>query len=128
MTQKKDSPGILNAYKKATGVTRRPLTYFIRECILSLAGMSWRYGVSMAIVTTSQKGQVVIPKKEREKVGLKPRGKAIIEAVGDHIEIRPLPDDPIRHYCGFFEDGPSLTEELVKERKKDRGREEKKSV
>ncbi len=82
----------------------------------------------MPIVTTSQKGQVVIPKREREKVGLKPRGKVIIEAVGDHIEIRPLPNDPVRHYCGFFRKGPSLTEELLRERKKDREREEKKGV
>jgi AbrB family looped-hinge helix DNA binding protein len=45
----------------------------------------------MPIVSTSQKGQVVLPKSEREKVGLTPKGKVIIEAVGDRLAIPPLP-------------------------------------
>jgi AbrB family looped-hinge helix DNA binding protein len=80
----------------------------------------------MPIITTSQKGQVVIPKKEREKVGIKPKSRVMVEAVGDHIELRPVPDDPVKHYCGIFKKGPSLTKSLLEERKKDREREEKK--
>ncbi len=81
----------------------------------------------MSIVTTSPKGQVVIPKKEREKLGIKPGSKVIVEAVRGHIEIHPLPDDPIEYLCGIFKDYPgSLTEALLKERKKELEREEKK--
>ncbi|MDP2663879.1 MAG: AbrB/MazE/SpoVT family DNA-binding domain-containing protein [bacterium] len=80
----------------------------------------------MSIVTTSIKGQVVIPKKEREKLGLKPGSKVMVEAVGDHIEIYPLPADPIEHFCGIFKEGPSLTKALLQERKEDSRREEEK--
>ena len=79
----------------------------------------------MSIVTTSAKGQVVIPKREREKVGIKPGTKVIAKAVEDHIEIHPLPDNPVESYCGIFKRGPSLTKALLRERKKDLGREEK---
>lgn len=81
----------------------------------------------MSIATTSAKGQVVIPKKEREKVGIKPGSKVIVEAINDHIEIYPLPEDPIEYLCGIFERYPgSLTEALLKDRKEDADLEEKK--
>lgn len=79
----------------------------------------------MSIVRTSAKGQVVIPKKERDKVGIKPGTKVTAKAVDDHIEIRPLPENPVESYCGIFKKGSSLTKALLKERKKDFGREEK---
>lgn len=81
----------------------------------------------MPVVTTSAKGQVVIPKHEREKLGIKPGSKVTVEAVNDHIEIHPLPEDPIEYLCGIFKDYPgSLTEALLKDRKKELEREEKK--
>ena len=77
----------------------------------------------MSIVTTSSKGQVVIPKEERQKLGLKPGSKAMVKAVHDHIEIYPLPEDPIDYFCGIFKEGPSLTEALLRDRKEEMGRE-----
>jgi bifunctional DNA-binding transcriptional regulator/antitoxin component of YhaV-PrlF toxin-antitoxin module len=71
----------------------------------------------MAMVMTSAKGQVVISKKEREAIGIKPRSKIIVKAVKDHIEIHPLPDDPVAYYCGIFKEGTSLTEALLRARK-----------
>ena len=82
----------------------------------------------MAIVTTSPKGQVVIPKKERERTGILPGRKVMVEAVGDHIEIRPLPENPVEHFCGIFSDGPSLTKALLRERKEELRREEEKAA
>ena len=82
----------------------------------------------MAIVTTSLKGQVVIPKKERERTGILPGRKVMVEAVGDHIEIRPLPENPVEHFCGIFSDGPSLTKALLRERKEELRREEEKAA
>ena len=79
----------------------------------------------MAIVITSSKGQVVIPKKEREGMGIKPGSKVIVETVNDHIEIRPLPENPVEYFCGIFKEGPSLTQALLRERKEDLKREEK---
>jgi len=82
----------------------------------------------MAILTTSSKGQVVIPKEERLKVGIKPGSKVIVEAVGDHIEIRPLPENPVEYFCGIFSEGSSLTEALIRERKEEMKREEEKTA
>lgn len=82
----------------------------------------------MSIVTTSVKGQVVIPKEEREKLGIKPGMKVMVEAIGDHIEIHPMPDDPVRHFCGIFKEGTSLTKALLKERKEELRREEEKTA
>jgi len=82
----------------------------------------------MATVMTSAKGQVVIPKKEREAIGIKPRSKVIVKAVKDHIEIHPVPDDPVEYYCGVFKEGTSLTEALLRERKEDLEHEEKKGA
>ena len=80
----------------------------------------------MPTVTTSAKRQVVIPRKEREKIGIKAGSKVMVETVDDHIEIRPLPDNPVEYYCGIFQEGRSLTEALPRERKKDTHREAKK--
>ena len=80
----------------------------------------------MATVVTSAKNQVVIPKKERERVGLKPGMRVSVTVVEDHIEIRPLPEDPVGHFHGYFKRGPSLTKALLGERGKERRREDRK--
>jgi len=81
---------------------------------------------TMPTVVTSAKGQVVIPKKERDKVGIKPGVRVVVEAVGDHIEVRPLPENPVEHFHGIFKEGTSLIRALLDERRKDRKLEEKK--
>ena len=81
----------------------------------------------MPIVTLSSKGQLVIPKEIRDALGIKPRQKVFFKIVKDHlVEIAPLPEDPIRHFCGIFKEGPSLTEALLKKRERIKKREEKK--
>ncbi len=82
----------------------------------------------MSTVITSAKGQVVIPKRERETVGIKPGSKVIVEVVNDHVEIRPLPEDPIDYFCGIFKEGTSLTKALLKERKEDLRREKERGA
>jgi len=82
----------------------------------------------MAIVTTSPKGQVVIPKKEREMTGILPGRKVMVEAVGDHIEIRPLPENPVDYFCGIFKGEPSLTKSLLQDRQEEMNREDKKGI
>lgn len=56
----------------------------------------------MAIVKTHGKGQIIMPKDIRDKLGIKPGTNISIALVDDHVEIRPLPDDPIEFLTGFF--------------------------
>ena len=75
---------------------------------------------TMPIVKTYAKGQIVIPKEIREVLGIKPGKQLSIKLVDDHVEIRPLPNDPIEFLTGILKDHPkSLAGELLKERKKD---------
>jgi len=74
----------------------------------------------MPIVKTHGKGQIVMPKDIRDKLGIKPGSMLSVEYVNDHVEIRPLPDDPIEFLTGIFETHPtSLAAELLEERRKD---------
>jgi AbrB family looped-hinge helix DNA binding protein len=79
----------------------------------------------LAIVKTYAKGQIIIPKELRVKLGILPGKKLSLRLVDDHLEIRPLPDDPIDFLTGIFRDYPhSLSDELLRERKKDNDFEE----
>lgn len=80
----------------------------------------------MIVVTTSARGQIVIPKEIRKKLKIVPGKKLLVKLEGDQIYLTLLPDDPVAAFCGVFADGPSLTGELIGERQKEREREEKK--
>jgi len=80
----------------------------------------------MSVVTTSSRGQIVIPRDVRKKLNIVPGKKVLIRAEEDRAILFPLPDDPVEHFCGIFQEGPSLTEALLAERKKERTRETKK--
>ena len=78
----------------------------------------------MAVVKVSQKGQVLIPKKIREKYGVKPGSNVQILEQPKGIVIKPAPDDPIAAACGFLKGDFSLTEDLIREHQKEREDEE----
>ena len=82
----------------------------------------------MSIVTVSSKGQLVIPKKIREVLGLKPKQKVLLKIADRHVILEPLPDNPVEHFCGIFKEGSSLTRALLEERKEDTRREKKDSL
>ena len=74
----------------------------------------------MAVVKAYAKGQIIIPKDFRVKLGIRPGKKMSLRLVDDHLELRPLPDDPIEFLTGIFKDHPRpLADELLRERKKD---------
>ena len=81
---------------------------------------------TLATVVTSAKNQVVIPKRERDRVGLKPGMRVSVTVVDDHVEIRPLPENPVEHFHGYFKQGQSLTKALLEERRNERRREDQK--
>ncbi len=73
----------------------------------------------MPVVKTSAKGQIVIPKAIRERLGITPGRRILLRIVGNHAEIIPLPDDPIKGMRGILRGGKSLANELLVERRKD---------
>jgi len=80
----------------------------------------------MSVVTTSSRGQIVIPRDVRKQLKIGPGKKILIRAEGDRAILFPLPDDPVDHFCGIFQKGTSLTRALLAERGKERAREAKK--
>lgn len=81
----------------------------------------------MAVVKTSSKGQVLIPKEIRTRLGLRAGQKVSLKLVDDQkIEITPIPLQPVEAFCGMFQKGSSLTKALLKDRKQELMHEESK--
>jgi AbrB family looped-hinge helix DNA binding protein len=78
----------------------------------------------MYTAKVSTKGWVVIPRDLREKYGLKKGTRVQVVDYGDLLALVPLPDDPVQALHGMLEGGPSLTEDLLAERARERAREE----
>ena len=74
--------------------------------------------------TVSAKGWVVIPKALRDKHGLQKGSRVKFVDYGQILALVPLPPDPVEALHGMFEDGPSLTADLLAERQRERARED----
>ena len=80
----------------------------------------------METAYVSSKGQLVIPASLRRRFGIKAGTKVrFIERDGE-IVIQPITSEFIRSVCGMLRSDKSMTRELLKERAKDRQREERK--
>ncbi len=82
----------------------------------------------MPVVKTSVKGQIVIPKAIRDQLGITPGKKVLLRVVGNHAEITPLQDDPVKALRGIVKGGDSMAESLLEERKRDNTVDENHSV
>jgi AbrB family looped-hinge helix DNA binding protein len=76
------------------------------------------------VLTISNKGWVVIPAELRKKYNLTPGTEVVIVDYGGVLAIVPAMKDPITQGRGFLKGLPSLTKDLLEERKKERKREE----
>jgi len=74
----------------------------------------------------TSKGQLVVPAKLRRKYGIKPGTKVCFIERDHEIIFQPLTKDYIRGVCGMLKSETSATEELLRERGKDKEREETK--
>lgn len=74
-------------------------------------------------VTVSEKGQIVIPIELRRKLNIERGSKLEVRSRGGVIEIEPLAKHPILSLRGKLKGKTSLTQDLVKARKRDRERE-----
>ena len=80
------------------------------------------------IVTTSAKGQVIIPAAIRKLISLEPGQKVSVEVRNDEIVLKPLPKDPVAALTGLCKGDSSLTKALLQARKDDRNLETRKFV
>lgn len=71
----------------------------------------------MSVVKTLSKGQIVIPAEIRKKYHIEPGTEIQIMEYGGIIYLIPPVEDPIRAACGLLPSKPSLSENLLKERK-----------
>ena len=73
----------------------------------------------MPIVKASSKGQIVIPKEFREKLGIGAGRKLLLRIVENHMEIVPLPEEPVKGLRGMLKAEISLAEDLLEQRTRD---------
>ncbi len=80
----------------------------------------------METAYVTSKGQLVVPARLRRKYGIKPGTKiCFIERDGE-ILFQPVTPGYIRSICGMLKSETSATEDLLKERARDKEREEAK--
>jgi AbrB family looped-hinge helix DNA binding protein len=79
----------------------------------------------MAVLQMSQKGQVLIPRKLRERVGLKPGAPVQVIEEPHQLVLKAVPPDPIAAATGCLGIQSSLTQDLLCEHKEESRRERK---
>jgi len=80
----------------------------------------------METASVTSKGQLVIPARLRRKYGIEPGTKILFVERDHEILIQPVTKEYVRSVCGLFRSETSATAELLKERAKDKEREEAK--
>ena len=79
----------------------------------------------MDVVQVTSKGQLVVPARLRRKYGIRPGTKIRFVERDNEIVFQPLTRDYIRGVCGMLRSDTSATQELLKERARDREREKR---
>jgi AbrB family looped-hinge helix DNA binding protein len=74
--------------------------------------------------TMTSKGQIVVPAKLRRRYGLKPGTKVYFIERDNEILFQPITKEYIRSVHGMLTSETSATKELLKERARDKEREE----
>lgn len=76
--------------------------------------------MSTQITTVSTKGQLVIPSAIRVSLGIKPGTRIAVRTDGSRIVLEPVSKNLIRKLRGITKGGPSMADELRKERRSDK--------
>jgi AbrB family looped-hinge helix DNA binding protein len=82
----------------------------------------------MDVAYVTSKGQLVIPARLRRKYGIKPGTKVCFIEGEREIIFQPLTREYIRSVCGMLKGEGRAAQELLKERARDREREEAKGA
>ena len=73
----------------------------------------------------TSKGQLVVPSRLRRKYGIKPGTKIRFIERGNEILFQPVTREYIRSVCGMLQSETPVTQELLKERRRDKEHEER---
>jgi AbrB family looped-hinge helix DNA binding protein len=79
----------------------------------------------MSLTQISQKGQILVPKHLRRKLGLKPGGKVHLAEEDGRLVLTPVPPDPIQAATGFLKGNFSLNNDLRREHRNEAQHERK---
>jgi AbrB family looped-hinge helix DNA binding protein len=71
------------------------------------------------ITTVSTKGQLVIPAEMRESLGIRPGSRIAVRLKGSRIILEAVSEQLVDETRGIFADGPSLSDLLQQERRRD---------
>ena len=82
------------------------------------------YGLNMQTLNVLNKGQVVIPAELRQRLGMKPGQRVELRDAGDHLELYPLPQDPLAALRGSLQRDLSLADGLIVEHQNEVKRDE----
>jgi len=80
----------------------------------------------METAYVTSKGQLVIPARLRRRYGIKPGTKVCFVERDHEILFQPVTKEYTRSVCGMLKSDTSVTQELLKERARDKEREEAK--
>lgn len=69
------------------------------------------------------KGQVLIPGEIRKRLHIEPGSEVRFVEYGNLVCIVPVVADPVESFWGMLDSVPSLSQELLDERKRDKDRE-----
>ncbi|MGB9028519.1 MAG: AbrB/MazE/SpoVT family DNA-binding domain-containing protein [Acidobacteriaceae bacterium] len=74
------------------------------------------------LATVSTKGQFVIPAEIREALGIRPGTRIAVLREGNRIILEPINKEYVRSLRGSLAGGPSMTDQLLKDRREDERR------
>lgn len=79
----------------------------------------------MITVKVSKEGSIELPEEFREKYGIKVGTKFYILDKGDYLVLVPQLKEPVEELHGLLSEDPSLTDDLLEERARNKSKEEK---
>jgi AbrB family looped-hinge helix DNA binding protein len=73
----------------------------------------------MAVVTSTVKGQIVIPAEIRKKLNINKGTRVTVYQEGDRIVVEPLSDDPVSQGRGMLRTRGKVLKALIEDRRKE---------
>ena len=74
------------------------------------------------VATVSTKGQFVIPSEMRAALGIEPGTRISVTQDGTRIVLEPVSEELVDQTRGVFAGGPSLSDDLKRERRRSKDR------